>query len=238
MRLAAEAARDGTTLVGRANALLPGLYAWVTTVALPASAARAPLSARIAAGAALIALLVGSWLGPSNARWSRRVGLFAFVPLAAITWLLLGDLLASNRLEPIRASLGGVAWALFAVGWGAPRRPGAVPEDDPRALVDDVLEPRRRLPRGANTIITVALLLAVVPVFLAWRIPRAEHALLGHAVALGAAVAMVTVGAIVAVERGNWRAATIPRRRLARAAGPLGAVLVLLVVGILYGTIG
>jgi hypothetical protein len=219
---------------GSVNTLLPGLYAWVSTVAYPAAHSKAPFSARVAALLALLCLCFGVWMASSRPNVGRRLGLGGFALASAVTWVLLAELMSQTVLDPIRAALGGVAWALFGFGWGNPRRLESVPEDDPRALVDEVLKPRRSLPAGASSIFGAALCLAVLPVFLAWRVDRPDHALMAHAAALASSVAMVTVGAIVAVERGQRHVSPPVRRRVARAASPLAAAVVLALVGLAY----
>jgi hypothetical protein len=229
---------DPDHVVARANILLPGVYAWISTVAYPASAGHGHGFAPVAAGGALLCLLAGTALVVPRPRLGRLLGLVGFVAFAAVTWLLLGEGLDVRRLEPMRSALGGAAWALFAFGWGSVRRPRHVPEDDPRALVDDLLRPRRVLPRRAPFILGAALLLGLAPVFVAWRIVRPEHALLGHAAAFAAAVSVVSVGALVAAEQGRRRETRPARIRLVAASGTLALAGAFGALGLLYRILG
>lgn len=224
---------DVRSLLGRANMLLPGLYAWVTTVAFPATQRGESSAARVAAMVALVALVVGPLLAFDRPKVGRGVGVFGFVGACVVTWLLLDSAISVQRLEPVRAALGGVAWALFALGWGAVRRTENVPEDDPRAIVGDALEPRNTMPRSAVPVLSVAVLGALVPVFLAWRVDRPNHALFAHAAALACAIAVVATGARIALERGRYKPHSSSRARLNAAARPLAALALTVTVGLI-----
>jgi hypothetical protein len=233
MRLWAEVPEESHPLVVRANVLLPGLYAWVSTVLFPAAAPESSAGAPLMAGLALTALVSGTIVGGRRPVAGRWLGGVLFVGLSAAAWVLLGPQIQIDRLEPVRASLGGVAWALFALGWGSLRRPGDVPEDDPRAVVGDPLPARRSLPRGAPLVLGTAILVALAPPFLAWRVLRPEHALFSQAVALATAIAVISAGAVVAVERGRWRARSNASERLASASVPLTLLAVLAIAGLI-----
>ena len=121
-------------LSGSTNMLLPGAYAWLTTVALPAAQRGVSGAARVAAFAALVALLSGPLVALSRQRLGRAIGVLLFVGLCTLSWALLGPAIGIERLEPVRALLGTVGWILFALGWGSVRETGTVPEEDPNAL--------------------------------------------------------------------------------------------------------
>lgn len=216
-----------------ANVLLPGLYAWLTTVAYPATNAPHRGAASIASIAALVSLVLGPVFRATEPGRARLVGVILYLACCAVTWLLTGPALAMERVEPVRAALGGVAWALFAFGWGAVRKPGDVPENNPRAVVDEVLTARRSLPTGAYVVFAVAIAASLVPIFLAWRVLRTEHALFAHAAAIACAIALVTAGARIAVGRGQWRPRGTPAQRLNRAALPLTIVALLAFIGVI-----
>jgi len=230
MRAAPED-RTASELVRRANVLLPGVYAWAATVLYPASPRGTPVFGRVVAGAALVALLVGVAVGGRRPALGRALGLQAFVALCLLAWVLLGPGVAVDRLEPIRASLGGFGWVLFAFGWGGSREPEHVPEDDPRALPGDPLPPRGRLPRGTMLVLGLTVIGAAFPLMLAWRVTRSAHALFAHAVAIACAVALVSAGAEVAVRRGRWAPVEPVARRLGQAAASLALLAVVLIVG-------
>ncbi len=214
--------------------LLPGLYAWVSTVASPITVRGAPTLARVTAVLALIALVAGPLLALERPRIGRAVGVYAFVGLSLVTWVVAGSLVDVTRLEPVRAALGAVGWALFAFGWGTVRTLGSVPEEDPHAIAGPPLQVRNELPRGTLVVFSIGLAGAVVPVLLAWRVLRPGHALLAHAVAIACAIATVSAAAKIALARGSWQRQTPPRIRLAAATRPLALVTVLLAAGMLW----
>lgn len=229
---------EGQALVARANVLLSGLYAWVSTVAFPVALPGAGWLARAVAGLALVALVVGPWASLARPRLGRSIGVYGFVGCCLLCWVQLGDPLLEDALEPVRASLGAVGWSLFAFGWGAVRKSGSVPEDDPRAESGEPLEPREALSPSAYWVFVAALAGAVVPLFLAWQVTRPRHALFAHGAALAAAVALVTAGARVAVQRGARRGHDPPRQRLGAAAGSLSAAVALAMLGLVWVLLG
>jgi hypothetical protein len=216
-----------------ANVALPGLYAWVTTVAHPVAAHRG-LAARVAAYAALLALLLGTGLLSRRPRAARALGVLAFVGLCVITWLLLGQGVDSQQLSPIRAGCGAVGWALYAFGWGSVW-PAAMQLGTGDQPADEApLAPRSRLPRGAGLILLLAVAAALGPWLWAWTVVRPDHAVLAHAVALLGALALLSAAARVALERDSPRGVAAPQTRLRAAAGPLSALALVLVAGLLW----
>lgn len=210
--------------------LIPGIYAWFVTVALPAGHRDASLLPRLLSILAVLCLVGGPWLAVRRERLGRAVGVFGFVGFSLLTWLVLGDLLSVGRLDPVRAALGSIGWVLYAFGWGSVREVGAIPETDPHALSGAVLVARSPLPAGAAIVVTVGVLGALVPIVLAWRVERPLHALFAHAVSIVAAIALVTAAATIGVSRGN-RALHPVRTRLQMAASAIGLAVMLLSLG-------
>ncbi|HEX3596660.1 MAG TPA: hypothetical protein VHU80_16230 [Polyangiaceae bacterium] len=225
--------RAANELVRRANVLLPGMYAWAATVLYPASLHGASLPARLISGVAVAALLLGVAVARRNPSLGRALGLHGFVMLCVFSWLLLGSIIAVDRLEPTKAAVGALGWVLFAFGWGGSREPEHVPEDDPRALPGEPLAPRGKLPRGAVFVLSLAIAGASLPLLFAWRVTRPAHALFAHAVAIGCAVALVSAGADIAVRRGKWSPVEPQMRRLGNAAASLALLAVVVIVGAL-----
>lgn len=221
-------------LVMLANMLLPGMYAWLTTVAYPATYRGAPVPARVTALAALVALVAGPIIALERPRPGRAVGVIAFVGLCVATWLQLGRFISVQRIEPVRAGLGAVGWALFAFGWGALRRMDSIPEEDPHAILGEPLPPRGTLPRGAIAILVVGLLSSLAPLYSAWSVVRPQHALLAQAAALACALGLIGASATIAVERGTWKPVLPPRRRLNAAARPLAMAALLAGAGVVW----
>lgn len=227
-----EGQRYGLSLSVRANMLLPGLYAWVTTVAYPTTYRGASGTARATAFIALIALLSGPFLVLERPRLARVLGIYVFFGLSVATWLLLGELVGVDRLEPVRSGLGAAGWALFALGWGSVRRAGSVPEDDPHVLSGPPLTARSQLPVSASIVLGISLLGSTVPLMLAWRVVRLEHALFAHAAALLCALAILSAGATIALGHGAARSPSSVRQRLAAATRPLAVLSLVLLASL------
>ena len=222
------------TLVQRLHMLLPGVYAWVATVAAPASERSTSVTVRLTALLALIALVSGPMVALDRPRLGRALGVHAFVAFSVATWAMLGPAISVARLDPLRAFLGAVGWGLFAFGWGSLRNLGSVPEEDPHAILGPPLPPRARFPRRALIAVGLSVAAAAVLLLLAWRIPRPAHALFGHAVAVLAAVALIAGGTRISNAMTESSVVATPRQRLDGAARPLAAVALLLSLGVLW----
>lgn len=215
------------------NVLIAGLYAWIATVLLPAFSQPAPLLARGCALAALVALILGVVLLTRVPVWGRLVTLIGFVGLSAVCWAALGDRLDIERMDPVRAALGGIGWMLFAFGWGAVRRPGAVPERDPHVVVAAPLSPRATLGWPSVASFGAAFALSLAVWLLAFRVDDEERALLAHAAALACAVALISAGVRISVGLGREHPLSRPMVRLNAASTPLAGLLVLGMLGLL-----
>ena len=218
----------------RANTVLPGLYAWLTTVALPAVNHGAPGSARLTALLALAALLAAPVFVRERPRLGRALGIFGFIGGSLLTWLLLGAGLVSNPGDPLLSALGAVAFTLYALGWGSLRRRDAVPEDSPNVIVGPPLQPRARSHRLAPIVFGAIVVSALLPVFLAFRVAEVERGLFAHAAAILAAILTITVGARVATGLGQRRALPASAERLNAAAVPLALSALLFGLGFLW----
>jgi hypothetical protein len=221
-------------LLARANTLLPGLYAWTLTVAVPAHSRGAPAAARLAAWVAPCALVAGVALAPRWPKLGRTFGITVFVGLCLLTWIVVGSAVGSERLDLIEAGLGGVGWALFAMGWGTAREPGRIPEEDPRVVPGPSLASRGELGRGARAVLAVAVVLALLPFGFAWTSRRPAHALLAQGVALLVALALVHAGSLVATGRGRPLPTTAPSARLRSASSPLMLLGCTLLLGLVW----
>ena len=232
----AEATTRGETrhLLLATNVALPGAYAWLTTVAHPAFARGVDGWPRATAYAALLALAAGALLIGRYPRAARAVGVLGFVALCVTTWVLLGSRLAPERLNSVLAACGAVGWALFALGWGATQRFRPVESDDAEEARGKPLVARGRLPRTAAVAMALGLLAALTPWLAAWRVKRAEHALLAHGAALVAAIAIVIVASQVAIDREHRVTRPAPRHRVRPAMGSLSALAFVLAAGVVW----
>jgi hypothetical protein len=214
----ATAALDTTVqadVVSLSTVLLPGSYAWATTVALPAWSTP-HLAPRFGALLALFFLVLGPWLARRRLVLGRALGVLGFLGLSAGTWGALGNSLATQHLDPVRAALGAVAWGFFALGWGSLRRADHVPERDPRAVVGVPLAPKQRLRAGVGLLFGLVVALGIALPLLAWRVPQDGVSLLAHALGLAAGIAVINVGSRV-VLAGYERAPGPGKARAPRA---------------------
>jgi hypothetical protein len=224
--------REGQGLRIRANMLFAGLYAWVTTVATPCTYRGASSLARWTAFAALLGLLVGPIFVLERPRLARALGVHGFFGCSLLTWLLLGSLVSVDRLDPIRSALGALGWALFALGWGTTRRLNSVPEDDPHVIAGAVLSPRGLLSKGALVTLGLGICGTLLPMTLAWRVVRPEHALLAQSAALLCALAIIDAASKIALgRRGQPRVMPSVRQRITFAWRPLAILAVVLGLG-------
>ena len=218
----------------RANTVLPGLYAWLTTVALPSVQHGAPSSARVSAFFSLLALVAAPVFVHERPFLGRALGIFGFVGCSLLTWLLLGAGLVQNAGDPLLPALGAVAFTLYALGWGSLRRRDVVPEDAPNVIPGPPLQPRARPHALSPLVLGLILVSALVPVFLAFRVAESERALFAHAVAILAAILTITVGSRVALNLGQRRGRPPVAERLNAAAVPLALLALTFGLGFLW----
>ena len=231
--LASPAPSALRALRDRASTILPGLYAWLTTVALPSMQHRAPGATRLTAGLALVSLLSAP-LFAQRPLVARCLGIFSFLGFALLTWVLLGAGLVQNPGDPLLSALGAVAFTLYALGWGSLRRRDAVPEDGPNVIPGPPLQPRSKPQRGAPVVFAVIFVSAFVPVFLAFRVTDTERALFAHAAAILTAIVTITVGARVALSVGQRKGLPPGAERLNSAAVPLALLALVFGLGFLW----
>jgi hypothetical protein len=232
----AAAPPDAMSLVERARVLVPGLCAWSLTVAHPAAQSGAPTSARLTAFLALVALAAAPWFVRERPALARLLGIFVFVAFSALSWSLLSDELSVDRLDRLRAGLGGLGWLLYAFGWGSFRGRG-VPEDDPHFVPGTPLTPRARLSRVGLSVAVVAVASALALTALAFRVDRREQAVLAHAVATALALLVLAVGARIALAQGTRLELAPAPARLNAVAVPGAALAVLLGIGLIWAAL-
>jgi hypothetical protein len=220
-------------LAAHANVLLPGLYAWASTVLLPSLSPPASAVARFFAVATLVALGSGALLLRRFPRVGWAVGVHGFVGLAIVTWALLRQAGVVLGAQVLPAVFGAVGWALYAFGWGELSARRRVPEDDPFVLPGAPLSPRSRWSRSAELIVFLGAGGSALLLLLAFRVERPAQAVMAQALWLLVSLALIATATRVAVGRG-------PRQlggggeRLSRASSSLALLLILLGLGFLY----
>lgn len=206
---------------------LAAALAWALAVAPAAFSRGSGPSAKTLAATALLAGVAGPFLVPLGRRLSRHVGISAFLALDVAAWLVARAAIDPQRLEPLRAGLGALAFGVWSLAWGDVfRAPGQrTPGDD-----GPPLPARSRLPALAVPISAVSVAAALVVLGLAWRVAEPSRALAGHAAAVASAVAVVSAGGTLAIARG---ARHEPGTRLpSDARRSIALLLVVAVVGI------
>lgn len=234
---ASQSSRDVSTraLQERAHTVLPGVYAWVISVALPVASRGTPFLTRLSAGATLLCLLSAALLGGARTVLGRCLGVYGFLGCSLLTWYLLGTELSPTHLDPVLAALGALGFMLYALGWGVQRRRSAVPEDAPNVIAGAPLEARAKLPLAASLIAGLSVVGALGALLSAYRIHEPERALFGHSAAALVAIALIGQGARVALETGQkTRVSAAVGERLNAALVPMSILALVFGLGFLW----
>ncbi len=211
--------------------LLATFVAWSTTVAPAALSRTAARPAAFVAVLGLVAGLAGPLFRSSRPTLARHVGITSFLVLTTGAWLLGAPALSPARLDPLRASVGAIAWGAFVLSWRERWETGPSKADAPRDPDAPLLQARSTLPRGAIPVATVGIVSGLVYLVLAWHVRDGDRALAAQAVAVACAVAVSAVAAIVAVDRGK-RSSRSLRRMTPAAAKSLLMLVVFVVAGV------
>jgi hypothetical protein len=231
----------GESLFGRLSAkgasaqvAVAGAYAWVVTVAPSAWADGAPLLAKVAAGAALVALVAGA---AGERRLGQRVRLasvWAFVLSSALTWSASPSSLAPRHMDPLGGSAGMLGWGLFALAAAGPSL--GTRREAERVIVEEPLEARRRLGRGDAAYMLGGAVLGAAFQTVGWSEVSPERALLVRLVAVAAGLAVIGAVAEAAFARHAPRVRRRWRVRAQQAAVAFTLLGMLVVAGLLLGT--
>lgn len=200
LRLRVAPGIEITDAVGQT--LLAAVVAWSATVAPAVLSRSAPRSAGLVAFLALASGLAGPILRPTRPNLARHIGLTLFFVLVTIAWLLASSALEPLRLDPLRASIGAIAWGAFALSWREPWEAGGVKADAPEPGASP-LQARSSLPRGAVAIMTLGVVAGLSFLVLAWNVRDGDRALVAHALSIACAVAIISIAASAAVDRGK-----------------------------------
>jgi hypothetical protein len=220
-------------LFSEVSRIVPGLYSWLATVLAPVFQRGASLPARSFAALALLALVGSLALGPSRPRLARLLGVYVFIACCFGAWSCLGARLRSDQLDAVRGALGAVGFLLHALAWGAlPKDPE--PEAADNLVAGTPLQPRHKPVRFGTLVLGLGIAVALVPVALAFAIEPPEASLLAHAVALGAALLVIGASTEVSLRVGKPHRFAAWRARTSRALWPLGGLVALAGIGLLW----
>jgi hypothetical protein len=223
------------------DVLAPGLYAWGLTVGWPVSQRFAPLVSRIFALVALVSLVSGAALVLTSPKLARTFGIWVFLGACIGTWASFAPAFGPLQLDPVQGILGSIGWALFAISWGGDRATAnATPTASASGRTSDKGDRRRPpLPRMATFVLALVAAAAATPMLLAFWVQSVERALLAHAVALAAAIALVTFAADLfeprsRAEEAGFDLARKADKRIAAALPAFLALTTLIVIGAVY----
>jgi hypothetical protein len=219
-----------------AQASIPGIYAWGVTVAPAAWSRGAPLVAKIAAVAAVLALAGGVFGERLWGGRARTLSLWGFVLACALAWSAAPGALGPLRIDAPRGAAGMIGWALFALASAAPALQGRREED--RLVAGAELVPRKGLARGDAAYVTGGAVIAAALQVIGWRAASAERALLVRFVALAAGLAIIGAVTEVALARHAARVRRSRSRRLRRAMAALVVLAILGLTGVLFALRG
>ncbi len=204
------------------------VFAWAVTIAPYVLGRTGSWAGRLVAVVALAAGVAGPLLVPGRRRIGRHVGITGFLGLSTLVWLLSGKAIAIQRLDPILATIGALAWGVFAFSWGEPWR--TRDEAQQTDELGGMLRARAQLPPLAVPIAAIGVLAGLGLMGLSWRVRDPSRALLAQAAGVGLGVALVSAAAHIAISRGKSRAPQTTVPRTARRA-----ILVLVVAAVLGG---
>lgn len=220
-------------LLAEVSRVVPGLYSWLATVLLPVTQRGVSVGARLFAGIALGALIGAYVLFSKRSRLARWLGVYVFVLSCFMSWALLGGQLRSDQLDPVRGALGAVGFLLHALAWGAqPKNLEDAPVDN--LVPGSPLQPRHQPVRAAPVAFGIGMVLALLPMAVAFGVERPAASLLAHTLALGCALLLVAASIDVALRMGKSQQFPAWRARSARAVWPLGALTFALGVGLIW----
>ena len=233
----------GIELGSVAQAIVPGFYAWLATVAPTAWARGAPLVAKVAALVGLVLLGASAFAEARSPKWARATSVWGLTLTSCLVWIAAPGgilnpggnapaLLAPTRLDTARAISGMVGWALFAYASAAPAVVKTPPPTIPstRDTVTGDLKPRAAVPRGDILFVVGGTALALGLQLVGWRAVSPERALLIRLVALAGGVALIGAATDIALARHKARSFVPPKYRV-RASLPWLIALAFLAMG-------
>lgn len=209
--------------------LLPGAYAWLSTVLLPVQSLNGGLLVQSLAWASGVALLIGQLPVLSRFRLLHGLSLGVFVAGCVATWIALADQMRVAPLDPIQAAAGGIGWVLFALSM--PSQP-LVPEAEASRLVPTSGNRQRRFSPALNVAFLVVVVAGLLPLLLAWRVERTAHAALAQVVACASVLAGLSLAGSLVDAAALRRRLAQPRMRLADSWSTFALLALLLVVGL------
>lgn len=192
---------------------IPGIYAWVVTVAVPIHQKDAHGWPVFCSWLAVLSLCTACGLVTSRLRAWSAVAVATFIVASACVWFLIAP------FEVSLGFLGSLGWASFAIGWVRAAETGEFTNGAAAHRLD--LLPRHPMPALCWVATGIGLAGALAALGLAWNIEGRERSLLGQAVAV--------IGALSLMTAGTAATSTVGRQAAARpfSQGQLGRTLAL-----------
>lgn len=220
----------GTELGSVAQAMVPGFYAWMATVAPTAWARGAPLLAKVAALVGLALLGASAFAEARWPKWARATSVWGLTLTSCLVWILSPAVLAPTRLDVARGIAGMVGWALFAYASAAPAVVKSPTPSPARESVTGDLKPRAVVPRGDILFVAGGAALALGLQLIGWRAVSPERALLIRLVSLASGLALIGAATNVALARHKART-LVPSKYRLRSSLPWLIALAFLAMG-------
>ena len=233
-------ARRPTSILERLSALgagtqafIPGLYAWVVTVASVGFAAPLTSPQRWTSLLGLLSLAGGVVMTRRGSRFGSIVSVWGLVLAALVTWSLT---LATGGTLPVdfsHAVAGLLGWGLFGFASAAPAIQRPLRDEASPLVTKDPRELRAARRMDASLLGASALMAALLQT-LGWETKTFERALLVRLTLLCAGLAVIGAGADVAVSRharGAKRKGVVVRATLPIVFTVLFAIAAVLVAG-------
>jgi hypothetical protein len=229
---------SGSPFLGRLSATGPsaqvaiaGAYAWAVTVAPVIGSRGASIAAKLAAGAALVALVVGV---AARRWWKGRAGLAslaAFTGTSILAWMLAPAVLRPSAIDTLQGLAGMLGWGLFALASAGPALGDRL---EPARVVDEApLEGRRELAGGDALYLAGGTALALALQCSGWDLADPERALLARLVAIASGLAVIGASAEIALARHDARRPRSAKARWRSAAPAMALLGVLALSGLL-----
>jgi hypothetical protein len=215
-------------LGGLAQACVPGLYAWIISVAPAAWLHGSSMLVKVFAVAGALMLLGAAWAEMRAARAASLAGIWGFVGTSALVWTLAPRAIGPLRFDVIRGLSGMIGWALFAYAVAAPPTRKT---DGYDVVGEPPLRARAHVRRGGATIVAGGVAFAIGLQAIGWGVLVPERALLVRLVCVSSGIGVVMAATSIALARHGARARVSAKRRVRIVAMWVAAVSLVGLIG-------
>lgn len=135
--------------------LLIGLYAWTSTVAVPALSPDAPAPSPWLASVALAALFVSWAIAVRRGIAADLLLAFGFIGSSFAAWGILGHARLAANLAELRTIVGAIGWGLFVLAWVRARQTARA--ESPYMEAQDIRSNSKSLGLAGNLHLAIGL---------------------------------------------------------------------------------